>query len=405
MRLWSLLASNALYLAVYTAAFQMMAYFPASPTGLALGPNGVGAVFSAYPLAAALAAPLPPLSISCIGLRTTALIGVCLASLSVFMFGLLPLAPGPGLLVALILVRGLGGVGSTMVETSCLTSISTSGWGDDLGKAFATLEVMTGSGYAFGAMIGGQLYDAGARSPVGAFLTPCAFCAALLLFMLPAAMVLPSKHVIGTRQGAGGTAGDVLDLRRLLTPRRAATALSLALAATVVESINPLLEVHLLRVPYSFTPRKVGLVFGAICVAYMLCSLAVGAAVDKLSRDPVLMARRLKCLMAAGWIFTIAGLLLLGPAAASAEAHLLAHAELPEAIMWGGAVVLGAAAATIIIPTLCVCDHWHARPAPRSGRQAQESHFIYRLPGHIHASIFLRSGRTRTMTPFRIWLH
>lgn len=356
VRLPTLLASHALYLAVYTASFQMMAYFPASPPGLALGPKGVGAVFSAYPLATALAAPLSPLLINCVGLRTTALIGVCLASLSVFMLGLLPLAPGPGLLVAFLLVRGLGGVGSTLVETSCLTSISISGWGDDLGKAFATMEVMTGSACAFGAVIGAELYDAGAHSPLGAFLTPCVFCAALLLFMLPAATVLPSKRMVDAREGAGDANGAAPDLRRLLTPRRVATALSLALAATVVESINPLLEVHLLRAPYSFTPRIVGLVFGAICTAYMFCALAVGAAVDKLSRDPILMARRLTLLMAAGWVFTIIGLLLLGPAAASAAAPVFPREGLPEHITWGGAIVLGAAAAATIIPTLCVAS-------------------------------------------------
>jgi MFS family permease len=373
MRLGALLASHALYLAVYTASFQMMAYFPASPIGLALGPEGVGSVFAAYPLAIALATPLSPLLINYAGLRTTAIIGVCLASLSVFTFGLLPLAPRPDLLLAFIVVRGVGGVGATLIETSCLTSLSSSGWGDDLGKAFGSVEVMTGCACAFGAVIGGTLYDLGAHGPLGAFLTPCAFCAALLLCTLPAAMLLPSKRMLDAREGTGGKTSHPPHLWHLLTPRRIGTALSLALAATVVECINPLLEVHLLRAPYSFTPRRVGFVFGAICIAYMLCSLAVGATVDRLSRDPILTARRLMLLMAAGWIFTSVGLLLIGPA--SAAAPVLPHADLPVYMTWVGAILLGAAAAVIVVPTLCVsiplcCGHGHERPAARRREHA-----------------------------------
>jgi len=351
-RLVTLFACQALYMGVYTAAFQITAYFPGSPTGIAIGPRAVGAVFSAYPLATMLATPLPPMVISLLGERTTAAIGIFCAAVGVLAFGILPslLPAGNTLLFFLLMMRMLGGFGASLLETACLTSIAMSGWGDDIGKALATIEVITGSASAFGGVVAGQLYEIGAYLPLGAFFTPCAFCGALLLLLLPVVTVLPPKRVAGLDED-GEESADV-DLWKLLSPRRVATGLSLALSAAVVEAVNPMLEPHLLRWPYGFTPSSVGLLFGTICGSYMLCALATGVAVDYLSRDSASMGSRLKLFMAVGWVLLVVAMVLIGPTAKTAEFSTDIESETPAKITWGAAVVLGIASSALVLPSL-----------------------------------------------------
>ena len=164
------------FLCQYCQASPMIAPFlAASEPGLLVGTDMVGVIFAAYPMATALATPLPDQLIARIGIRATVIIGLCMTASGSLIFGLvgaLLSQDGSATIVAsgLILARALGGVGASLSESGCLTAVSVSGWGDDLGKAFAVVEVTTGVGAAAGAAMGGYLYYIGENSWCGPFM-------------------------------------------------------------------------------------------------------------------------------------------------------------------------------------------------------------------------------------------
>eukprot|EP00965_Chrysotila_dentata_P251736 6210236-Pleurochrysis_carterae.AAC.1 len=85
-------------------------------------------------------------------------------------------------------------------EAACLTAISTSGWHSDLGKALASVEVMTGLAASFGSAVGGALFEAGGATAVGSFAFPCLTMAMLPLAAAPVALaLLPAKTNLGGR--------------------------------------------------------------------------------------------------------------------------------------------------------------------------------------------------------------
>ena len=134
------------FLAQYIQASPMIAPFlAASRPGVLVGADVVGVIFAAYPLATALATPLPDVLIARYGVRATVAAGLCMTSLGSLVFGLVgALAPASAPLVAagLIFARALGGSGAALAEAGCLTSVSVAGWGDDLGKALSVIEVI-----------------------------------------------------------------------------------------------------------------------------------------------------------------------------------------------------------------------------------------------------------------------
>ena len=234
-------------------------FFAGSPAGIAVGPTAVGFTFAAFPLATAIATPLPPLALQRFGARTTVGSGLCLLSLSSLAFGLLPMASifqlesssatmVPVLAAGLIAARVVGGVGAALCEAGCLTTISSMGWGDHLGKAYAGVELATGSGATFGAALGGWAYQEGSallgaalpsRAQLSmdalAFLTPLLAAALLPLCLLPPVLcVLPAAP--------GSSDEEAAPLREHLTLPRIAVALSLLFAGAACEGLNPILE-------------------------------------------------------------------------------------------------------------------------------------------------------------------
>lgn len=279
-------ACIAVFLVQYSQSQAMIApFFPTSiPAGI-IGPDWVGVVFSAYPLATALATPLPPLAIRRYGLRGTVMLGLTITAVANLAFGVAGTmatdAVAPHLGLVLTAARALGGVGAALSESGCLTAVSSAGWGAHLGKALSAVEVTTGTGAAIGAMLSGWLY------PLGGFFLPMLVGAVLPLLVLPVAHAyLPAETRADTRADNAGestmreapllpdaatpahcddapnaaTAGHAdgtLCARRLA---RAATCCSLVLAAAVFEGLNPLLEPHLKRAPYGLDVTTVGLV-------------------------------------------------------------------------------------------------------------------------------------------------
>ena len=187
-----LAACIGVYLVQYSQSQAMIAPFlSVSLPGVLIGPDLVGIVFSAYPLATALATPLPSLVIRNHGVSGMVVLGLTLTALANLAFGVagaLAAEEWTSVLgVALTLSRALGGVGAALSEAGCLTAITAAGWGDDLGKALSLIEVTTGTGAAIGAALGGWLY------PLGGFFLPMAVGAVLPLLVLPVALAFLPK--------------------------------------------------------------------------------------------------------------------------------------------------------------------------------------------------------------------
>ena len=184
----------AVFLAQYAQSSPAIAPFLAnSPVGILIGTDATGVIFAAYPLATALATPLPSVLIAACGVRSTVMLGLVLTSCGSLAFGLVGTAThcfssAAVTIAALVLARALGGVGAALAEAGCLTAVSTAAWGDDMGKALSTIEVTTGVGAAMGAAMGGALYELGAFTWFGAFLLP-------LLVGCPAAHMHTHTHM------------------------------------------------------------------------------------------------------------------------------------------------------------------------------------------------------------------
>ena len=359
------------FLCQYCQASPMIAPFlAASEPGLLVGTDMVGVIFAAYPMATALATPLPDQLIARIGIRATVIIGLCMTASGSLIFGLvgaLLSQDGSATIVAsgLILARALGGVGASLSESGCLTAVSVSGWGDDLGKAFAVVEVTTGVGAAAGAAMGGYLYYIGENSWCGPFMLPMLIACAFPLCVVPCVLLNLSDVAAaeelnggggGVRGGGSGggsgngscnggaapAAGAAGALATKGTPDASSrsmigltcTALSLALSAAFFEGLNPLLEPHFVLPPFSLSIPQVGLYLAIICLLYTLTSLPAGWLTDKLNHGPAA-GRNVRGLMLAGWTIAFVGVMLLWPAAgaplgSSDAAHAGTHSGYPN---------------------------------------------------------------------------
>ena len=84
-------------------------------------------------------------------------LGLCLTALGNFAFGFAgkwaDMFDALVLTVILILARALGGIGAALSEAGCLIALSSSGWGEDLGKVLSMVEMTTGLGAALGAAL------------------------------------------------------------------------------------------------------------------------------------------------------------------------------------------------------------------------------------------------------------
>ena len=277
-RLRTLFCCVSVFLAQYCQASPMIAPFlAASRPGLLIGADAVGVVFAAYPMATALATPLPDMFVARIGVRATVLIGLCATSFGSLLFGLIgTLLEGQSAVLVgagLVLARTLGGIGAALAEAGCLTAISVDGWGDDLGKALSVVEVTTGVGAALGAALGGYLYYLGQYTWVGSFMLPMLVGCTLPLSVCPCVLLILSSvtdangdaAAAGTRtepsapsttpEGAGVMDGSAASSRSLIG--LTCTAVSLAISATVFEGLNPLLEPHFVGAPFSLSIPEV----------------------------------------------------------------------------------------------------------------------------------------------------
>jgi MFS family permease len=391
------------FLCQYCQASPMIAPFlAASEPGLLVGTDMVGVIFAAYPMATALATPLPDQLIARIGIRATVIIGLCMTASGSLIFGLvgeLLSQDGSATLVAsgLILARALGGVGASLSESGCLTAVSVSGWGDDLGKAFAVVEVTTGVGAAVGAAMGGYLYYIGESAWCGPFMLPMLVASAFPLCVVPCVLLNLSDVAAaeelngggggggmrggcsgdGSGGGRGGGSGDGGAAHAASTAGAAGTpgmkgapdassrsmigltctALSLALSAAFFEGLNPLLEPHFVLPPFSLSIPQVGLYLAIICFLYTLTSLPAGWLTDKLNHGPAA-GRNVRGLMLAGWAIALVGVMLLWPAAgaplgSNGAAHAGTHSGYPN---MGGAHMGSSEAEHVSRPASAMSD-------------------------------------------------
>ena len=128
---------------------------------------------------------------------------------------------------------------------------------------------------------------------------------------------------------------------RMLTLARGTTALSLCANALVCDAVTPLLAPHLVQ-RFGWSIPQAGLYLAAVCASYLLAAPFCASAVYWLNADAG-GARRLKLLMALGWLGSVGGHALLGPAAVGAYA------------IWPTLIanpVLGVTSAALIVPSL-----------------------------------------------------
>lgn len=361
-----LMVSIGVFLVQYIQSQALLAPFLAvSNVGTALGPDVIGVIFSAYPLATAIATPLPPRVLRVFGLRGMVCFGLGMTAAANLAFGLTGAAISSswdgmwlrGLSVAMVSLRAMGGVGAALAEAGCLTAVSTAGWGDDTGKALSSIEVTTGIGAAIGAALGGWLYN------LGAFLLPMLAATCLPLCMIPfVARWLPSEVAEddGDNEAPAskdGSAAGVAARRLRMWLRRCVTCTSLFFSAVVFEGLNPLFEPHLERHPYHFDVPASGMLLATICVLYTLTALPVGSLVDRLNQGARAGAT-LRGLMLCGWLATVGAAALLAPGSGGAvgaprDAALWSPSHPVALGALGGAVLLlGSGAAIIIIPSL-----------------------------------------------------
>ena len=330
-----LFISIAVFLVQYSQSQAMIAPFiAASRPGQLIGESGVGIVFSAYPFATAVATPLPPLVLRHLGLRGMVVLGLTLCALANLAFGIAgsyadSFEHMSVLMLCLIAARSVGGIGAALSEAGCLTAVTTSGWGPDLGKVLGYVEMTTGIGAALGAALGGWLFHA------GGFFLPMCVGSALPLVVLPlVGSSLPTGdpgaegeaeaaeedgEANGSRAGDGDGDGDGSDARGpARNAARFATCTSLFFAAVVFEGLNPLLEPHLKLQPYRESVPEVGMLLSAICLVYTMTALPAGWLTDGANQGKQA-GCRLRSIMLCGWALTLIAAFLLSPGGGGGE--------------------------------------------------------------------------------------
>ena len=328
-------------------------FFSKSEPGQRVSGRIVGLIFASYPVAAALTTPIVARTIHAIGLRTTVTAGLILTVLGNVGFGLVPrVADHPAALAAGFgLCRGVAGMGGALAESGVLTSVSMQSWGPHMAKALASIEFTTGIGSALGALIGGTLYEAGARSPLGAFMLPLATAAGLSLVTAPLALAfLPTRSMMADDDdpSAGGHARGVFGH---LTAWRCVPLVSLLLSAVIFEGLNPLYEPHLHAPPYQLSESRIGFLIAAICMVYTLTALPIGLLTDRILTRSATAGTRLRLLMVGGWVAFISAAAVLMP-------PLWSSSPVPTLLPLTLAVpLLGGATAVVIIPSLPALQH------------------------------------------------
>jgi MFS family permease len=279
----------------YASSVMLAAFLPNSDYGMAIGQLTVGAVFAAYPLATALAIPIPPWCVARFGIRFTVGLGLLLSSAGSLLCGLMPFTLGsfadsPYWVATILIVwRSLSGLGAALAEAACFTALSVSDFGGRMGIVMSSCEVVIGVGSAVGTAMGGLLYEAGASTvftPWGLPFLPCAVGPLALLACLPA---LPPKATPAERLSDAADALDVLPpslsaagsaappmprrqrsaLVRVCSPNRALGFFSVFCGSAMVEALAPIVQPYALRPPLRMSNATVGYMFSFYNVCYM----------------------------------------------------------------------------------------------------------------------------------------
>ena len=101
-----------------------------------------------------------------------------------------------------------------------------------------------------------------------------------------------------------------------------------------------------LRPPHNLNVEQVGFLISSVALTYMLLALPLGWLTDVLNQGGAA-GRRLKSVQVCGWLGTLGGAALLGPAR-----PLLAAAGLPPSVELAAFPLIGASCALKIIPSL-----------------------------------------------------
>ena len=270
----------------------------------------VGAVVSAFALMRLVASPFCPRFIDWWGERTTLAVGIGIVAVSSGLVGIAQDYP------QLLLLRGVGGIGSAMFTVSAMTLL--------LGSTSPGIRARAIGFYQGGFLIGGMAGPAlGGLLATISLTAPFFFYAATLAVAGLVGLVLLRPATRAAAAGSGAQA-DRIPFRTVLRDRRfrAACLANFSQGWTsfgVRNSLIPVLVVEVLNGPSSWT----GLAFAAAAVAQTLALGPAGRFVDLVGRRPAMIgafalaAVTILAVPFAGNIWLLTGLLCLYGVAAA----------------------------------------------------------------------------------------
>lgn len=255
-----------------------------------LGPAGAAAVFGAFPIAQLVTAVTAAGAVERGGRRpalAAACLLICVAGVAFALAGSVP-----GLIVA----RAVQGAGAGLVWTAAIAAVCDVYPADELGFRLGLAQTAAGALSLVGPLVGGLMIESlGTRT---AFL----IASALPLVPLVLAITGPETRV------PGPVARPVTALRAVWAdPAARGATLALLVAASGMAMLEPMVPVDLSG-RTDAGPAVIGLVFGAMLVAFFCVAPLAGRAVDRRGSRPVVVAG------AAAAVAGLPGIALLPPA-------------------------------------------------------------------------------------------
>ena len=315
----------ALCLVVYLCCNLALALFPpffpleAAAKGATSGI--VGAIASTNPLCAVITSPIFGYYLPRLGVKFTFVAGIILLGGSCVLFATLQWLSGTIFIVFCFLFALVGGVGSSMVQTSTYALAGLLFHGN-YGVATGLLEVAAGLGFMAGPPVGGALYE------VGGFRLPFLVVGVTLLGIFPILCIIIKP--IGLKE-------DQLSISIILRVLKNFMIISLVLSAVIgTSTLSFLVPIYspFLYTQFDLSVYKIGLVSLIDAATYVGLCLVTAPLYDRLPPRPFIITGLVLCSL---------GCFLIGPA------PYIGTPQLWLTLVADG--ILGAGVALIIAPS------------------------------------------------------
>lgn len=243
-----------------------------------------GILFTIFPVAVVISAPLMTSVSNRIGRPTLAVIGIATQGLASVLFGysVAITASSTQALVVMILSRFTCGVGAGAANLAVFSAAADT-FEHSLASVMAAVEVLIGVGFAAGPVVGQMLYLA------GGFSLPFLVLGLITAVAAPAAAWLPSQQQ-NTEQTHGQDEqenGSSAPKRSALTTPLVLSGGVLLLGTAIFGFVEPILALHLTE-DDGVSQKHVAYYFLAINIPYLLAAPLVGHVADRVGHARVL---------------------------------------------------------------------------------------------------------------------